>query len=160
MRLKAVPAAARRAKRVIDSTSPSPPEPDAEGEDELELDNDDGIAAPEEPSESEEDRRAYARSGGGSHPTNRASTAKYRADMALVRPVSSVVASEEMELDPAPASALRIRLKVNNEGGRRPSRAAAQKSGRRTKRVAMEAAIGRSTLEPHSWLALFRCGGD
>lgn len=67
--------------------------------------------------------------------------------------VSSVIASEDMELDPSPevepepdpepepSSALRIRLKVNNES-RRPSRAAAKKSGKRTKRVALEAAMG------------------
>jgi len=58
--------------------------------------------------------------------------------------------AEEMELDPqpgpGPASALRIRLKVNNdtESGR-PSRAAPKRSGKRTKRVALEVAMGGSS---------------
>jgi len=68
--------------------------------------------------------------------------------------VSSVIASEDMEIDkPTPerqrepeaepsSAALRIRLKVNNESGRRPARAAAKRSGNRTKQVALEAALG------------------
>ncbi len=75
---KAVPAAARRAKRVIESTSPSPSEPEpepepvpkVEGEDEMdedeELDPDRGNEGDEYGSE--EDRATYTRSGGTSSP--------------------------------------------------------------------------------------------